>query len=238
MKTKLFSLQLILAAFLCVTSCSKDDDGEPIPATLDKTSISLYVDETSTLTYSGENCNWSSDNTLVATVENGIVTAKHVGTTTIHANNLSCIVSVKPKYTMYDEPYMNWGANIAEVKKKMSGYTLASEKDDMLVYLGKGKVNAYLYRFDNNALQQSVMQITLLNSINLTDFLLERYWPVDLSENGGSLKAYMGSVDLKTYVLCNVRTDGVLVMYVDSKSLKTSSNTELKAKLREKAIVE
>ena len=71
MKTKLFSLQLIFAAFLCVTSCSKDDDGEPIPATLDKTSISLYVDETSTLTYSGENCNWSSDNTLVAGLANG-----------------------------------------------------------------------------------------------------------------------------------------------------------------------
>ena len=82
---------LALAAIACILSCSKNDNKEP---SINKTRITLYVDETEKLTYSGnDECTWFSDNKRIADVNKGVVTANHVGTTTIHANNLTCEVN-------------------------------------------------------------------------------------------------------------------------------------------------
>ena len=230
MKTKLLRLMLVLAAFICVVSCSDGDDEQ----TLDKSSITLYVDESSILIYSGGKCTWSSDNFLVAEVENGIVTAKHVGKTIIHANDLVCEVIVKPRYTSYTEPYQVWGASKSQVKSFMSGYTLKGEESTTLVYLGKGKVNAYVYQFENAVLKNSAFQVTLLNSANLTDFLLERYWVIDVEDKGNNnFYAYMCSVDLKTYIMFNLTSNGSIVAYIPAESIKSSKKADIKSQLRE-----
>ena len=71
---------LALAAIACILSCSKNDNKEP---SINKTRITLYVDETEKLTYSGnDECTWFSDNKRIADVNKGVVTANHVGTTT------------------------------------------------------------------------------------------------------------------------------------------------------------
>jgi hypothetical protein len=53
---------------------------------------------------------------------------------------------------------------------------------------------------------------------------LERYWVIDLKEDGdGDLISYLGSVDLKTYIVLNIKKDGVVVDYLSTESLKEYS---------------
>lgn len=224
MKKLLFPLMTVVVMLTSVTSCSKDSDSESSKPSLDKSNITLYASEKAKLTYTGNTCKWSSDNELVATVDNGVITAKHVGTTTIHANDLACQVTVKPKYNTYVEPCIFWGASKSLVKSYMLGYTLKGEESNSLGYIGKGNINGYAYLFDNNGLKSSAFVVSLLNSIMISDFLLERYWVIDMKEDSsGNLTSYLGSVDLKTYVVLNIRKDGVIVDYISSESLKKIS---------------
>lgn len=241
MKTIIFSFVLLINVCVCLSlaSCSKDDV-EPTSTlinqspTLDKSSITLYVDETSVITYSGKECTWSTDNSLIAMVDNGKVTAKHVGTTIIHANNLTCTVTVKPRYNTYTEPYLNFGCSKSEVKTKMSAYNMKSEDATRIVYYGKGKINTYGYAFENDKLINSVFYTTLINSIELTDFLLERYWVIDYEDKGNNEYIfYLGSVDLKTYVVMQLTTSGSIVMYLSADSVSNSQNgSEIKARIK------
>lgn len=82
-----------------------------------------------TLSYGGGECTWSSDQPLIAEVDNnGNVTANRVGITNIKANGDICKVTVNPNYTTYEEPYLKFGASMNEVKNAMSGYTLSSKQ--------------------------------------------------------------------------------------------------------------
>jgi len=235
MKTKFYFFMLVMALSVCLSSCSKDDDEETAHPTLDKTSVTLYVDETSQVTYSGsDKCSWSSENELVAEVSNGVVTAKHVGTTIIRANGLSCNVTVKPKYTSFTEPYIEWDSDMATVKKHMSGYTLKNDDSDNLGYWGKGQVNAYLYTFENGRLKTCGFSTSLLYSLELTRFLLERYCVVKYDNNSSDeIICYLVSVDLKYYVMFYTNKSGCAVIYTKAESTRSSDDVELKSKLRE-----
>ena len=207
---------LILMGLMCIslTACGGDDDGGSNSPSLDKTSLSLYVEETSILKYSEGNCSWSSDNPLIAEVKDGVVTAKHVGITTIHANNLTCTVTVKPKYTSYAEPYMGWGSSKSVVKSMMSRYTLKSEDTTGLTYNGKGKVVGYVYLFENASLKSSAMYVSLLNLYDVTDFLLERYVVYNTEKKSDTeYYVYMASVDGKMVIVMYVSSSGCIVMY-------------------------
>ena len=102
MKTRLFKYAVLLVAAVLLSahfwSCSKEDVPEPIPptvavtgVTLDKTSISLLVGDSETLTATvtptdaeNQKLTWSSDKPAVATVDdNGKVTAVKAGEATI-----------------------------------------------------------------------------------------------------------------------------------------------------------
>ena len=102
MKTRLFKYAVLLVAAVLLSahfwSCSKEDVPEPIPpavavtgVTLDKTSISLLVGDSETLTATvtpadaeNQKLTWSSDKPAVATVDdNGKVTAVKAGEATV-----------------------------------------------------------------------------------------------------------------------------------------------------------
>lgn len=221
MKTKIFSSVLILAAFVCVVSCSKNDD-EIEKVTLDKTSITLYVDETSTLTYSGDQCIWSSDEPLIASVKDGVVKGEHIGTTTVYANDLACSVTVKPKYTSIFEPCIEWGVSQSVIQNYMSGYTLRSSDTRNLVYEGKGYVVAYDYIFESGKLSSCGFLTNLSYSSSLTDFLLERYVVLDVDQS--TYTVYMTTIDFKTAVGLQISSSGILVVYIPMPQQSTKSN--------------
>ncbi len=96
------------------TACKSDDDGDDdvsvTGVSLDKTSAELEVGNTLKLTATiepadatNQNVSWSSSNVEVATVENGTVTAKAVGSAVITVKTAdggkeaACTITVKEK---------------------------------------------------------------------------------------------------------------------------------------------
>lgn len=227
---KMFSLMLILASCVCITSCNNDED-EPVP-TISKSSVTMNVGESVKLTYSGKDCTWSSENPVIASVSSqGVVTANLVGETKVRANNLYCKVTVAPKYTMYVEPYTGWGATQSVVKSKMSGYSLYDSSSTDMTYEGKGNVFAYMYSFENGKLSGSSMAIFNNNATYLSDFILERYIPIDYDDSA----VYFMSSDEKTIGAVMVASGYVLVVYIPHETNSRDNNfkEQIDAKMEE-----
>ena len=104
---KLKSLLISLAlALVCVSMVISTDVVEAASVRLNKTSITMYTGQTSTLKVSGtsKKVTWSTSNKKVATVSyRGVVSAKSSGSATITARvnnkNLKCKVTVKKQAT-------------------------------------------------------------------------------------------------------------------------------------------
>lgn len=119
--------------------------------TLNKTSLTLFKDgDTAKLTATcAKAVTWTSSNTSVATVSNGTVTPKAIGTATIKAasksGSASCKVTVKKltitlsvtKSTMYVGNYA-----IITPSGGKSGYTYSSSNTSVITVNSKGIVNA------------------------------------------------------------------------------------------------
>ncbi len=199
-----------------VSSCGSGDDNNPQEGSLEKTSITLYVEETAHLTYSGGKCMWSSDNDLIAKVENGTVTGEHVGTTTIHANNAICTVTVKSKYNDFVEPYRVWGASIATVKNVMSSFTLQQQSLTLLMYEGLNKVDNYVYNFNITGLYYCTMVVNYSYNDALVRYLNDRY--VLVSYDYDKLEGVMVSPDKSIWVVSSVNDSSIGIGYSNNHS--------------------
>lgn len=220
---KVISILLSLSAMIIsFYSCSKDDN-EQKPS-LDRTEVTLYVEESISLNYSGENCVWSSDNPLIASVEDGFVTANFVGETVIRANEASCKVTVAPRYTKYHEPYLIWNTEKAKVKQYMRNYEeINIDNNDQLAYLGKGTVLMYLYLFENDKLAASSFTTDISDGDYLIDYLFERF--ISVSNEGTTF--YFISPDKNIAVALQINTSYLIVAYAPTDQ-KTKSITESK----------
>ena len=110
-KSLLKSFQiLVILSLIFAVGCKKDKDVAVTGVTLNEDKVTLTVDETATLTATvvpedatNKTVTWTSSHSNVATVENGIVTAKEKGTTTITVTtkdggfSATCEVTVMPK---------------------------------------------------------------------------------------------------------------------------------------------
>lgn len=149
------------------TSCGDDENPQEIYLNTNSAAISYH--QTQTLTATEKNCNWSSDNEFVATVDkDGVVTANHVGEATITAEkngvSASCKVTVVATNTAFTLPVLDWGATVAQVKAKVpTNLKLVQDEADELGYEsdGNGGFPAYGYTFTNNALDGAGLVVTL-----------------------------------------------------------------------------
>lgn len=188
---KLLSMMLIMASFVCFTSCSDDDEEKSpsIPATYD-----MLVGESFSLNFKNK---WNSSNTFVATVdENGVVKAERKGTARIYSgdNKYSCMISVSPSYTLYDDPITDWGISKNSLKSKRG--TPDSENSTSLSYkTNKSYAPIELYLFENNRLQSAGVIVSTSYTDEMLEHLNQRYKAV--------------SVDVDDYY----------VYYIDAKNL-------------------
>lgn len=237
---KYLSLMLLCAVVgLSFTSCSDDNNGE---RKLSQTELSLIAGQSAKLIYDG-NCTWSSDEPLIAEVDNsGNVIANRVGETTIWANDESCKVKVTPQYNTYMEPYMEWGASESEVTNFMNGYQNLGKNGNALGFADLDNEIVYMYTFENNSLSSSAIGASFISKgEEITHFLLERYVPIDVDES--SYLAIMISIDKKIGVAVSFNASSglmmVLYMPINDNSTNTKSiMSELSKRLTRSEVIE
>lgn len=229
---KIFSVMLLAASFVCLTACSGDDEEvrPNIPAGRD-----MKVGETYNLGYKAQ---WESSNKYAATVNNeGIVSAVRKGIARIYSRqeNLWCVVSVTPSYTLYNEPIMQWGISKNSLKSQKG--TPDQESSEVLTYkTGNSVVPIEMYQYKNNELTSSAVAVKTTYTEEMVEHLIQRYVPVelDIENNHAYFVSPTPSGEIEMYVLNQLyNTSYWLVMYAKSSSSTTRSSSE-QAELFEK----
>lgn len=173
-------IYLIIA--VCAISCSMDGS----VSKLSETDISLTAGDSKQLQYKGK-CRWSSDEPLIASVEDGLITANRVGITYINANSSACRVEVCPKYTTYIEPFLEWGAPFASFESAMiDGGCIELKTDNSGSLWIDETTNTHYMCLLKNKKVTSTLIMTSLNKLDIcTKFLLERYVPIGYADGYG-----------------------------------------------------
>ena len=174
----IFFFVVISAVFV---SCSKEEAKKLL---LDKTSTSLYQNETSVITSNGTNVTYTSRNPYVATVkETGEVTAHFVGETVIDVKadegTAEFKVTVTPKYYTFDEPCHDWTKTKNEVFAMHPSLSFSSSGEYWIATVNESKAMLLQYKFDSaNKLESSAITIHQDYGVQAMYFLAERYFPV------------------------------------------------------------
>lgn len=170
---------LAVAAAFVMASCSKNEEND---VSLSKRSYTLYHSQSENI--QGENVSsldWVSDNEFVATISDEVIEGQFVGETNVKeiSHGLSFSVEVKPKYNLYDEPNMDWGASMATIRNHY-GTPYRSDSKVLIYESANNNVPYYMYMFENGKLKDSFVIVKLSASSALVDFLTERYLPIDV----------------------------------------------------------
>jgi uncharacterized protein (TIGR02145 family) len=145
MKRNLLKIISVAILLLFVTiGCKKDKNVTNV--TLDKNNITLDIGETATLKATvypedaaNKTVNWTSSNTNVATVANGTVAAREVGTATITVTTedgnytATCLITVTPEWVEIS------GVKWAKRNVDMPG-TFAAKQEDAGMYYQWGRL--------------------------------------------------------------------------------------------------
>lgn len=166
---------VLVVMTLALVACGKDYSYSK----LSHSELTLISGEEKQLNYKGD-CSWSSDEPLIASVEDGLVTAHLVGETYIHANNAVCKVKVVPVFKHYAEPFLKWyepyssfeayaiNNNLVKINSDNTGALWADEDTNTL----------YMCLLKNGKITSSAI-LTSLTKIELcTQFLCERFIPL------------------------------------------------------------
>lgn len=173
---------LFISLLTVILSCSKDSTPT---FNIDRIDRKIKYDDEITLTTTkvDGNIDWSSSNEYVGKIESsGKFVAKHIGETTVTAKwkgtSATINIQVEPYILGINEPYMQFGANIATIKS-FEKRVLKSETNTSLNYSDPSKyVNSAIYLFENNAYASCGL---LFNSSpssiaeDVAKFFLERY---------------------------------------------------------------
>jgi hypothetical protein len=183
--TKRIILMLLLGfSYLCITSCSKEND-EDIQVTITPSNITMNYEGTKQLSAVNAT-SWSTEDDFVAEVDGkGLVTGGHVGKTKIIASNgrnsAFCEVTVIPKYNLYDTPIIEWGASMTTITNKETHEKGSTSNPKTLDYNYSKNSNEpclVVYNFEDGKLSNVMVVLKYLSYADAGLYLLERYQPV------------------------------------------------------------
>lgn len=226
---KLFGM-LVLCATIALSFSACTNDGN-INSNLSHNELSLIAGQQAKLLYNGD-CTWSSDEPLIAKVdENGNVTAKRVGETTIWANDEYCKVTVTPQYNTYMEPCVDWGASENEITNFMNGYEDLGKSGNIRTFKDNQREIIYMYMFTDNSLSASAIGANFISKGDeITDFLLERYVVVSVDKTDYTILMVSIDQQLAVGVSFNASSTTMLVIYMpfNENTKSTSAYPELR----------
>ncbi len=181
---KILLASVIVLTGLSAISCSSSSDDTPF--SMNERAITMQKGDKYTLTYTGS-ASWASDDDFVASVNNGEVTANHVGETTVYAmsggNTAQCSVEVKGLYNYFREPMCKLNATTDDVMKyeKRSLDTKNSDKAMLIYYPAQNEsVDVVAYTFKNDKLESAFVAMTMNGNSSqalqmMNNFMSERY---------------------------------------------------------------
>ncbi len=180
MKTKVISLIIATTAF-CLFSCENN-------STLNKTNVELHRGETFQLEVvdSETELDWTSTNEFCASVSDlGLITAHHIGETTITSGNLSCAVKVLPKIDDAGEPIVDFNASTDDlIAAYGEPYAIEESGDEQIYYFDVNKdfygdpddFDDASYTFIQNELRNiEYSPCGIIDGLVYLDYYYERY---------------------------------------------------------------
>ena len=195
---------------LCsATFVACDDDDNEVKGT-DVTIPNLELYSHDTYQINAENSGvWVSDNPSVASIEGDVLHANHVGNAVVTGRFYSFKVAVLPKYTLFEEPVLAWGADAQTVKDAMTSYTLATAEGSILSYVGldDDAADAFIYTFTANGLASAQVVLSGDYTVSVTRYLDERYERLEGTDELAH-EFYFRSLDGKTDIHASMPTEG------------------------------
>lgn len=196
---KLLSIMFIaIVAMVAFCSCSKEDDGETLK-TLDD--LTLFAGQEISLPQEGS---WTSDNEFVTSISSSRIKAIHCGTANIKLQQgreiLTCKVEVVPRFSVYEEPILEWGKTPSEIQKKEKGIFQNSYFDKNTGYKNflfkrNGRIESLAaYSFKNDELVMVSILLDTFDALNVPEMIKERYEFAGVKD-GTTLYAHMTPID-------------------------------------------
>jgi hypothetical protein len=230
-------IALLAFTLLLISTACKKDEADP-DLTIDKTSFNLTYHQTSQIT-ANVACTWTSADSTVATVTNGLVVALKIGDTKITAKTASgqtatCQVRVFPRSELYDAPFFKFGASMSYVKSNEMR-VLEFEEIDALGFTGENNnILGMLYVFEDGKLFAADAVLNdIVGLAAAKEFIEERY---SFVENMDGYPIYVDQDE--NYLYVNIDTSlGLNVMYFRAakKSSGLNSVKEIISQVRQSA---
>ena len=181
-----------------------DDDNEVKGTDVTIPNLELYSHDTYQI--NAENSGvWVSE----ASIEGDVLHANHVGNAVVTGRFYSFKVAVLPKYTLFEEPVLAWGADAQTVKDAMTSYTLATAEGSILSYVGldDDAADAFIYTFTANGLASAQVVLSGDYTVSVTRYLDERYERLEGTDELAH-EFYFRSLDGKTDIHASMPTEG------------------------------
>lgn len=179
---------LLAAAFalagVSFFSCSSSNDDEPF--TMNERAITIQKGDKYTITHTGK-ASWSSEDNFVASVNDGEVTANHVGETAIYAmyggSKSQCNVTVRGSYNYFREPLCKLNATPEDIMRyeTRSLDTKKSDRTTLIYYPAMNEnIDVVAYTFKNDKLESAFVAMTMHGNASqalqmMNNFMSERY---------------------------------------------------------------
>ena len=200
MKKVLLAAVFALAgvSFFSCSSSSSDDE----PFSMNERAITLQNGDKYTITHTGK-ASWSSDDDFVASVNDGEVTANHVGETAIYAmyggSKSQCDVTVRGSYNYFREPLCKLNATPEDVMRyeNRSLDTKRSDRTMLFYYPAMNEdVDVVAYTFKNDKLESAFVAMTMHGNSYQALQMMNRF----MSER------YLGVIASQGYVYINAKS--------------------------------
>lgn len=221
MKKFFMSMALLATMAFVFNSCSKDDGTDDA---VDTSPISLYSGEDKVVQGADT---ITTSNKFVAYATKNTIHGWHVGQATLQVNGKKTIsVTVLPQYYLYDDPVLDWGCTIDQVKKNQKQGTINSKStSEMLAYENAGGASLIGYTFKNGGLESVLAMVSTNHTSRLGGYLAERFLVLPLYEGKDVNFAGMDATELEkanTVVFMELyNTDYWVVYYKQSSQNST-----------------